>query len=477
MKIKFFSRRRRRQQELKQKKKLAAEGSAAVANEDFTLTLPCKRPLPLGLGSVTSSGTGVLEFVPTTPAGFLSRDSSASDCTSFYSCAAFEDDWTMEEENDSVPPLKGEIDLASAPPGVLKKMDSQASSSSQKRIIFQRKFSSFIRVADLDLQELEMRDEEETVACSSVDADSALESPTGSESRSVLRFPNFHHMSVDPPPGVPLDPKELWVALDDGNGSNTHAPIAPVAVRALAKSGLKSTFDQQMWVADSKTAKVLKQTPAWNDIVWQNNGPVRLPEGDAALNEAETFVWTGNFSHGLYGSDLPAVRSTGIINMNPKALLDLLVDSSRVKEYNKLCVGRTDLLTLQGDNELEGGAFDGVTKVMKSESKPPMMRTTLQFTSLIHARKLEDGAGYKLVTRAVTLPEDEKDLANTLKSEILMGVTLLKTIEGQENKCLFIAVNHLRSPMVPTMIAKRIGLSAAANFIGDLRGVAATTTD
>mmetsp|Transcript_765 Transcript_765/g.1832 ORF Transcript_765/g.1832 Transcript_765/m.1832 type:complete len:358 (-) Transcript_765:230-1303(-) len=336
-------------------------------------------------------------------------------------------------------------------------------SSSTAASVFKRASSSFLRVADLDM-------DHETVATTihSSSFDSTVDSVKSDESAAV---PNFHHSSVDPPPGVETDPKERWVALDDGSGSNTHAPIAPAAVSALAKSGLKSSFNQQMWTPDGKTARIMKQTPVWNDIVWKGDGPISK-ESLGGVKEGETFVWTGNFSHGLYGSDLPAVRSAGIIDMNPKLLLDLLVDSTRVKEYNKLCIGRKDLLTLQRDDELVGGPFDGITKVMKTESKPPMIRTKLQFTSLLHARQLEDNSGYKIVTRAVTLPEDEKDLANTLKSEILLGVTILKRIEGLENKCLYIAVNHLRSPMVPTMIAKRIGLSAAANFIADLRTVA-----
>lgn len=425
----------------------------------FVATLPCKTPFRLGAGKFSLSGQDVEEFVPAVALKrSFSTGSLASDCTSYYSVNEYEDEESDEIRTNS----HAFLDLADLNVSMFdvdKIAESAAdsvigNSPSSEKIMFQRKSSSFLRVADLEMEE-----EEETVACSSVDA----------ESTGGTMVPNFHHMAVDPPPGVDLDPKERWVVLDDGCGSNTYAPVAPAAVRALAKSGFKSSFDRPMWVADSKTAKVLKQTPDWNDVLWQDEGPIRLP--DSVLNESEVFVWSGNFSHGHYGSDLPAVRAGGIINLSPKELLNLLVDSRRVKEYNKLCVGRTDLLTLQADDHLEGGPFGGITKVMKSESKPPMLRTTLQFTSLLHARALNDDSGYKMVTRAVTLPEDKEDLANSLKSEILLGATILKKIEGHENKTLFISINHLRSPMVPTIIAKRIGLSAAANFIGDLRGV------
>jgi hypothetical protein len=175
--------------------------------------------------------------------------------------------------------------------------------------------------------------------------------------------------------------------------------------------------------------------------------------------------------------------------MSPLALMELLVDSSRIQEYNKLSLGRTDLLVLQGDMSKDG-PFGGITKIMKAITKPPLVRKALVFTSLIHVRELDDGSGYKIVTRAVTPPEENAacldsdnascnsssntntnngGLANALTSEILLGVNIIKRIEGDDNRCLMMCVNHIRSPMVPMMIAKRIGLQAAINFYHDLR--------
>ena len=313
-----------------------------------------------------------------------------------------------------------------------------------RELVYKRAYSSFLRVADLDIDEtLSMKSE-------SLDSD---------DTRS---YPNFNHIAVDPPPGIETDPKERWVVLDDGKGK--HAPIAPLAVRALAKSGHEICFRKEMWVPDGKTTKILKNQPAWNDIVWNKDGPVTIPPG---LNEDEVLVWSGTFVGGHYGSELPAVRSVAVIDMNPKELLDLLLDSNRVKEYNKLCLGRDDLLVFE--EEAGSGPFGGITtKIVKTQTKPPVIRKTLQFTSLMHACELSHG--YELVTRAVTLPEEKEDLANALKSEILLAATLIKPIEGDDNRCLFITVNHLRTPMIPMMIAKRIGLQAATGFISDLRG-------
>jgi len=306
---------------------------------------------------------------------------------------------------------------------------------------FKRIKSTFLRVADLHLTT-------RTLA-----GDSALS--------------NFHHASVDPPPGIAIDPMEQWVALDDGAGS--HAPIAPFAVAALARFGLATACDQAMWKAEYKTDRLLKASPSWKALAWQEHGLVSLP---CEKEQNDVLVWSGTFMHGLYGSDLPAVRAAGIVNMSAKDLCELLIDSTRVKEYNKLSLGRSDLMVLQGNMEEDGPFGKSITKVVRSESKPPLVRKTMQLVSVLHATELADQSGYLLVTRAVTEPSELDSFDAGLRSEILMGVNVIRKIEGEENRCLMINVNHIRSPMVPMMIARKIGLTAAVNFIAqDLRSI------
>lgn len=313
---------------------------------------------------------------------------------------------------------------------------------------FERVKSCYLRVADLKMSE------------TSHSAVSDHEVPE----------PNFHHASVHPPPGVEHDPKERWVAIDTGDGE--HAPIAPFAVEALAKFGIESTMNEAMWTPDKKTDKLMKagNFDAWHSCVWNRDGPLVLPPRGFA-EENEVMVWTGQFDHGLYGSDLPAVRAAGILNMSAKALTELLLDSSRIKEYNEMSLGRTDIMVMPGSLEEDGPFGKSVTKVLKSETRPPLLRKTLQFVSVMHSKELDDGSGYYIVTRAVTQPDHGVLDPNILRSEIITSVNLIKKVGGDENRCLMINVNHIRSPMVPMMIAKRIGLSAAANFFHDLRAL------
>lgn len=341
-------------------------------------------------------------------------------------------------------------DLLAASPGhsadgPRRRRSPQMSISPQKLATrFLRKSSSFLRVADLEID----------VKTASITTQESEESQ-----------PGYHHPSCEPPPGIAHDPKEQWVALNDSDGI---APIAPIAIERLADFGMNATMNRPMWCPDSKTERALQRgsCPRWMKDTFKP-GCVKLQESDSLATDV--LVWSGSFKHGLYGSDLPAIRAAGIINMSARALMELLVDSDRVKEYNKMSLGRTDLQIFQHDMSL--GPFGGVTKVMKSETKPPMVRKNLVFVSILHAKELIDGSGYLLVTRAVHHPE-QQGTSNAIQSEILIGVNLIRKFEGAEDsRCLMINVNHIRSPMVPMMIAKRIGVSAAISFINDIRAI------
>jgi hypothetical protein len=322
---------------------------------------------------------------------------------------------------------------------------------------FIRSSSSFLRVSDLNI--------EGSAPSLSMSKSSSSETFDERCSEVTSSFPNFHHPAADPPPGVSHDPREQWIALDNGDGC--HAPIAPFAVEALVQSARNLSGSESKWTPDSSTAKWIEQNGNdWDQCTWKPPNEdasgvwKKFPPAGSAEDD-RIFVWSTTFGGGGYGSEIPAVRVAGIVPASAKDLMQLLVDSNRVHEYNKLSLGRTDELILQ-ESLSSDGPFGGITKVMTSQTT--IMRKTLQFTSLMHAR--ETDAGYKLVTRAVESPFGS---ATALKSEILLGINVIWRIPGDDKRCLLIAVNHIRSPFVPMMIAKRIGLQAATNFINDIR--------
>lgn len=366
------------------------------------------------------------------------------------------------------------------------------------------------------------------------------------------------------------------MSLDDGKGH--HSPIAPQAVDALVAMGYRAACDPMMWTPTSKTRKYMTEKGLRFDDV---PVPGPLDEGDGGPGDSSCLVWSGKFPHKYHGHEQPVVRSQGIINMSPEDLIDLLMDSTRVSEYNKSSIGRDDEVVLsdgtnldscpfsgqrkkkltgvvvQGAKIVDGTAhfdsetddeqsdveeieevffdddgrksvrtitssasrrerrkskFVGVTKLVRTKNKPPLVRKVLEFFTLLHCRALTDeqgGDGYIIVGRGVIPAKDvETSKKGVMHSEILLNVYIVRRLRnpkkrskekeksssgkkgsrggqlvnisatGQKanrgdlaNRCLMINVNHLKSPMVPNMLAKKVGLSAAVNFITDIRAL------
>lgn len=243
----------------------------------------------------------------------------------------------------------------------------------------------------------------------------------------------------------------------DGSGQqqSEHTPIAPLAVEKLAIFGVMTALDESMWQPDSKSEKLIKKAGSNNDG-WMkrtfHKGKVLSP----TPSSKDILVFVGSFKHGLYGSDFPAIRSVGVIETSARNLMELLVDSSRVKEYNKISLGRIDVIFGQS-----------ITKIMRAESKPPMLKP-MALTSMLHAKELPDKSGFLIVSRAVHRPGVDTTSSST-KSEIIIGVNLIVDFDDDTERCLMINVNHIYSPMIPLYVAKRVGVSAAHGFINDLR--------
>jgi hypothetical protein len=256
--------------------------------------------------------------------------------------------------------------------------------------------------------------------------------------------------------------------------------------------------------------------------------------------------------------------------MSAEDLVDLLMDSSRIQEYNKSSNGRTDDIVLSDGKNLDSCPFSGyrkkkltgvvmdntrivdgvavldsqsederscgdeeeiveeieedgtksiytitssrsrkkkssyvgATKVVRSMNTIPLVKKKVDFVTLLHCRALTDdqgGNGYIIVGRAVCPPDDPGK--GVMRSEILLNVHIIRKFKPKKkgisekrgkgdsrsvasgtsgrpasqrelaNRCLMINVSHLKSPMVPTIMAKKMGLSAAASFISDIRAL------
>ena len=179
---------------------------------------------------------------------------------------------------------------------------------------------------------------------------------------------------------------------------------------------------------------------------------------------ATILLWTGNFGSGCTGSSVPAVRARGVIPRSAFSVAELLMDSAKVKTYNAMSLGRTDVRVYQkgiGASSREYGV--GETKIVRNRTQPPLTKKTLTFTTLMHARELENGT-VLVVSRAVNDPDGAME--GEVKSEILLGVNVLRPISSHE--CELTSVTHVQSPLVPEYLAKSMGVKGARDFIRTL---------
>lgn len=132
------------------------------------------------------------------------------------------------------------------------------------------------------------------------------------------------------------------------------------------------------------------------------------------------------------------------------------MDSSRVKVYNPWTLGRRDLWT-DGEH----------TKIVKSKTQPPLGSKQIISTTFMHARPVQDG--WIVVSRGVgdkAFREEGDDSCG--RSDFLLGVNYVTPVKDG-NSCQLINIAHVYSPALPQMLAERLGVKSAIQYVKDLR--------
>ena len=417
-----------KQKKSKSSKKLSKSSSlpASLDYADDDDDQVCRRVSCVSLVTGSFTATGVLNVTKSSRDLFGSRENDDDTCDESPS-SSYEDNADVVASSRQLSPVK-EVVMSLVPSMFIRTADLPTMKESA---------NSYMRISSTDIAETDWVD-------------------------------HVHKPSSTPPlPSIDNDPHESWVALDDGNGNK--APLTEMAMKALVAAGLEASLDQSMWTANGATSRLLKSGD-WDDTVFvsYDDQPIPAPRAKGTKGEMDVLVWSGTFSHKYYGCDLPAIRCEAIVNMSPKALANLLIDSNRVKEYNKMSIGRDDILVFQDDEMC-------VTKVVCGRSKPPMLGKILQLKTLLHMEELPGGSqnGYVVASRAVSHADDAKAAADAkvIHSEMLMGLNIIRAVQGEPDRCVLINVNHLMSPMIPMFMAKKLGLSSAVNFINDIRSL------
>lgn len=294
----------------------------------------------------------------------------------------------------------------------------------------------------------------------------------------------------------PIIPSSEWDQLTGREFQSSASALAGLATLGIDMANMETSQRFVDWTPSKATASLL-------DGNSDNNEPIIEAISDA--KDGTVMVWTGKWKQPGHGSHLPVVRTVSVLPMAPRDFVDLLMDSSKVQSYNKMSLGRTDIDTMQPGIDTVDGAFggiDGEAKVVRNLTQPPLSKKKMEFVTVMHARRMrpgdkpgrsylggtgneDDGGGYVVVSRAVN--DGGPNAAPTAtngggsaaggdgeeftRSEILLGVNLVRPVTGRANACEVCAITHCNSPSVPLMIAGKIGVKGAVDFVKDIRSM------
>jgi hypothetical protein len=234
-----------------------------------------------------------------------------------------------------------------------------------------------------------------------------------------------------------------------------------------------ATDESDRFIPTSHTErKLASYGPSDSSLIDWPVRPYKAAQGNDVL------VWTGGVEHNGFGSDWPVVKARGIVRTPPLELTEFLIDSSKIKQYNKISQGREDLLVIQkgihttaAESDL---GFSGAAKIIKSLNKPRLLPKTIEMLSLMYSQPLSNAPGsYMTVIRSVFEDDsgEHKITRSTIRFEMMLGVILIRPVDADHTVSELTYIAHVYTPGVPEMLAKRAAPSSTANFIKDLQAI------
>lgn len=202
----------------------------------------------------------------------------------------------------------------------------------------------------------------------------------------------------------------------------------------------------------------------------------------ATASTTDVLTWIGSVDHRGFGHDWPVVKTRGIVPTTPQELYDFLLDSSKVKLYNKMSQGRDDVSILQRGVDTKASessyGFAGDARIHRMLIKPKMLPKTIEVLSLQHSKKLRNENDDSFMTVSRSVWEDDSGVhvespSGRIRSEMLLGVQLLRPTVAPDGQmwCEMTTITHVFSPGVPEAMAKRFAPISATNTLRDVQTV------
>eukprot|EP01083_Nonionella_stella_P077236 210789_1 len=165
--------------------------------------------------------------------------------------------------------------------------------------------------------------------------------------------------------------------------------------------GSSSTSSAELhWIPEHHTKKILKSHSKYLTGEWTE------------MLECEVLKWTGS------SSNMPMLKTQGVIDMKPSDLKELLLDCDRVHFFNKNSIGKEDVRTFSN-------LQTGEAKIVKNVVKIPVIGGTIRTFSLTHSRSIANG-GFIIVSQSV-----KEQLQETI-SNPFYSVSILRPVPNSD---------------------------------------------
>lgn len=293
---------------------------------------------------------------------------------------------------------------------------------------------------------------------------SSSEETDESQSFVIESIPNMLYATTRPSPTYFLDVSDALLSKLDNdidvtlmkcdnnvgecfalNSDASNEVYVQAVLDALIRHSLDLLADNNLyikWQPDDTTKNLLQQntlTSYDDDVQWMQ------------LLEKQVLKWTTQVD------GTPMLKTRGIVNMTPKQLNNLLLDCSKVKQYNKCSLGKKDLCAF---NLLSGGE----AKIVEHAMQIPIVGGKVETLSLTHSRSLpDDSAGFVIVSCSV-----KKELNDTVGNPCF-SISSLRSIAGTE-KTELTTLTSISLP-VPKFLMHRVAFYGADDFFCNLRKI------
>ena len=159
--------------------------------------------------------------------------------------------------------------------------------------------------------------------------------------------------------------------------------------------------------------------------------------------------------------DWPCVKSSVKIEIIPTHLLNYLLDSDKVNQYNKYVAVRSDVETISCD-----------TKIVWNRMNIPIGIKSYDFCTLMHNYIKQDTGDIMVITKGIEHPSVPIQ-KNFGRSEKIIGVNILKRTKSSDCKDVteITCISHQRYANTPPFMIEKSMMRGKMNYLRNLRKI------